>query len=302
VDVYIDEVKVATVDESGVDLWQQGWISDVLPAGTHTVRLVHASGAAVDLDAVRIIGTAPLLTDGTYDDTNAAWFYTSNWWTYNGGGPFSGSLHYSVTPREFAQFSFTGEQFSFSYTRLSDRGVVDVYIDGLKAASVDESGADQWQYVWVSGLLPSGTHTVRLVHASGSVVDIDAVRIIGTAAVLGSGMHDDADPAWFYSVPWQTYSGTGPSAGTLHYSLMPGETAQVSFSGTQFTLMYTQLSDRGQMDVYVDGSYAATIDESGAAEWQHTWISGTYAAGTHTVVFKHKSGTAVDIDAIDVTP
>jgi hypothetical protein len=80
------------------------------------------------------------------------------------------------------------------------------------------------------------------------------------------------------------------------------ESAQVSFSGTQFTLTYTEMNDRGMLDVYIDGSKAATINESGPGKWQQTWMSGLLAAGTHTVRFRHAAGTVADIDAITVMP
>ena len=201
--------------------------------------------------------------------------YSSNWNTFTASGPYDGSLHYSLTPQEYAQFSFTGQQFTFSYIQMTDRGIVDVYVGGAQVASVNENGAGQWQRTWSSDALQAGVHTVQLVHASGLVVDVDGVQITGTAVVLGSGTHDDADPPWIYSAFWQTFSGAGPSGATLHYLLTPNETAQVSFTGTGFTQTYTQMDDRGLVNVYVDGSYYSTINENGAAQWQQNWVSGT---------------------------
>ena len=302
VDVYIDGVKATSIDESGPGAWQQTWTSDPLGAGTHTVRLVHASGFIVDLDAIQVMSTATILTDGKYDDAAPGLKYSTNWYTYFGGGPDASTLHFAFTDGESVLFSFSGEQFELTYTQMADRGIVDVYIDGEKVDTIDESGTGAWQQTWTSDPLGSGNHNVRLVQVGGGVVDIDAIEIIGAATILPAGKYDDTNAAWHYSTYWYTHSGTGPYADTLHFSINAKDLALVSFSGTQFELTYTEMSDRGLMDVYVDGAKVATIDESGSGTYQKTWSSDVYAAGIHTVRFVHASGAIADIDAIMVLP
>jgi YD repeat-containing protein len=124
------------------------------------------------------------LTAGTYDDTDAAWIYSGDWATYNGTGPYADTLHYSTTVGNSAEVYFTGEQFSLTYTALADRGVVDVYVDNVKVVSLNEGGPGSWQQRWFSDPLAPGNHTLRIVHASGGVVDIDAITIIETANIL----------------------------------------------------------------------------------------------------------------------
>jgi hypothetical protein len=177
-DVYIDGVKVSSLDENGPGSWQQQWTSNPLSPGIHTVRLVHASGPIVDIDAIEILSTATVLSAGSYDDVHAGLHYSTNWYTYAGSGPYAETLHFAISPKESVQFSFDGDQFKLTYSQMEDRGVVDVYIDDVKVASVDENGVGVWQQTWTSALLPSGIHTVRLVHVSGTVTDIDAIQII----------------------------------------------------------------------------------------------------------------------------
>jgi hypothetical protein len=151
--------------------------------------------------------------------------------------------------------------------------------------------------------LPAGEHNVRLVQASSSgVVDIDAIEIFATTEILPAGTHDDAHPAWHYSTYWYTYSGLGPYADTMHFSINPKDEALVSFNGSQFTLTYTAMPDRGTLDVYVDGVKVDTINENGAGAWQQEWMSDVYASGIHTVRLVHASGPITDIDAITISP
>jgi hypothetical protein len=52
-EVYIDGTLVDTINQySAALIWQKPWDSDELTAGTHEVRLVHASGLINDLDAI----------------------------------------------------------------------------------------------------------------------------------------------------------------------------------------------------------------------------------------------------------
>ena len=185
---------------------------------------------------------------------------------------------------------------------MGDRALMDVYIDGVKVATIDESGTGVWQQTWTSEPLAAGNHNVRLVQASSGVVDVDAIQIIATATILPAGNYDDMDLAWHYSTYWYTYAGPGPSAETLHFSINPKDEALVSFSGTKFVLTYTEMSDRGMVDVFVDGAKVATIDENGTGIWQQTWTSAVFAAGTHTVRFVHAAGPIADIDAFSVLP
>jgi hypothetical protein len=120
--------------------------------------------------------------------------------------------------------------------------------------------------------------------------------------VLSAGTHDDANPAWHYSTYWYTYSGAGPYADTLHFSINPKDSAVVSFNGRQFSLTYTAMPDRGTLDVYVDGVKVHTLDENGAGSWQQIWTSDLYAAGLHTVRLVHAAGPITDIDAVTILP
>ena len=154
------------------------------------MRLVHASGALVDVDAIKVITAATFLGEGKYDGDEPGLIYSTNWYTYAGPEPYASSLLFAFSPGESMQFSFTGEQLELTYTQMADRGVMDVYVDEVKVASIDESGTGAWQQTWTSEPLPAGNHNVRFVLASGGgVIDIDALQIISTSNVLGLQGH-----------------------------------------------------------------------------------------------------------------
>jgi hypothetical protein len=100
------------------------------------------------------------------------------------------------------------------------------------------------------------------------------------------------------------YTGSGPYAGTLHYTSAVGAMASFAFSGTQFVLTYTAYTNRGSFEVWVDGTLVTTINAySASLVWQKTYISPVYTAGVHTVVLKNIGPSGItDVDAIRILP
>ena len=97
------------------------------------------------------------------------------------------------------------------------------------------------------------------------------------------------------------YTGSGPYNNGLHYTSTPGNYAEITFTGTQFTLKYLQNTNRGKLDVYVDGVKVNTINQYGPLTWQKSWTSASYANSVHTVRFVHAGGgTFVDVDVITI--
>ncbi|MFL7869148.1 MAG: hypothetical protein AB8I58_09990, partial [Anaerolineales bacterium] len=195
----------------------------------------------------------------------------------------------------------SGSQFILTYTGNTNRGQMTVYVDNVNQGTINQFNSSlAWQSTWTSSTFSNGPHTVRLVHASGSVVDIDAIEILGP---LPAGTYDDTLGVWDYSNNWTAYAGSGPYNNTLHYSTILNEAASLEFSGTQFVLTYTGNTNRGQVAVYVDSNYVGFIDQySPGLAWQKTWTSPTFSNSVHTLQLVHATGASVDIDAIRILP
>ena len=304
-DVYIDGVKVTSINAYAPGFnWQVTWSSDVLTSGFHVVRLVHASGDFIDLDALEVFAEPQSLQPGTADDNNALWNYSGDWTVWTGPGPSSNTLHYSGTIGDSAQILISGgQQIKLTYLTTTNRGVTDVYIDGVKVASINAYAPGfNWQVTWSSDILSSGFHTVRLVHASGDFIDLDALEVIATPASLQPGIADDANALWNYNGAWTAWTGAGPYSDTFHYSSAIGDSAQIVVSGgQQIKLTYLTADNRGVTDVYIDGVKVNSIDAySPGFNWQVTWTSGILDNGLHTVRLVHASGAYTDLDAIEL--
>jgi parallel beta-helix repeat protein len=304
-DVYIDGVKFTSIDSYSPGFsWQVTWSSDVLTSGLHTIRLVHASGAFTDIDAIEVFAAPQALQPGIADDSDALWNYSGDWTTWNGAGPASSTLHYSGTIGDSAKILISGgQQIKLTYLTTTNRGITDVYIDGVKVTSIDAYAPGfNWQVTWSSDLLTSGFHTVRLVHASGAYTDIDAIEVIATPQALQPGIADDSDALWSYNGAWTAIDMAGPYSNTFHYSSAIGDSAQIVISGgQQIKLTYLTTANRGITDVYIDGVKVTSIDAYAPGfNWLVTWSSNVLTSGLHTVRLVHASGAYTDIDAIEV--
>ena len=300
IDVFIDNVYLDTIVATSPALaWQSTWTSPDLGAGTYTVRFKHAGGGTfIDIDAIQISPVSP----GTYDDTDLAWAFNGSWTTYTGPGPYSNSMHFTSTQGSSAEITFTGSQFTLFFTKYSNFGSIDVYIDNVHLDTiVATSPTLDWQSTWTSPDLGAGTYTVRFEHPGGNnYIAIEAILILP----LGPGTYNDTDLAWTYNGDWTVYSGPGPFNDSMHFTSTQGNSAEITFTGSQFTLTFSKYANFGSLDVYVDDVYLDTIvATSSTLEWQSTWTSPDLGADTYTVRFEHAGGgTYIDIEAIQILP
>jgi len=303
VDVYVDEVKVASIDQSS-DLWewQKTWTSETLSAGTHSLRFVLAASGFITIDSIEVIATPVALSIGTYDDTDAALGYSGNWRNLTDTGPYLDTLSYSYRIGDSVQTYFTGQQLKLTYAAGAGGGILDIYVDGIKVTSIDQSSETwDWQAAWVSEMLSAGTHSLRIVFVSGVFASIDSIQVMDTPAALSIGMYDDTNSALSYSGSWRNWAITGTYLDTLSYSYRVGDSVQAYFNGQQIKLSYLAGPTAGIVDVYVDGAKISSINQySETWDWQAAWMSELLPAGNHNLRLVYVSGGFVSIDAIQI--
>jgi hypothetical protein len=75
--------------------------------------------------------------------------------------------------------TFEGIKFTLYYLQYTNRGVMNIYIDNFvtPVATLNMNGSLVWQQTWTSPTLSAGVHTLKLVHVSGTYVDVDAIAI-----------------------------------------------------------------------------------------------------------------------------
>ncbi len=78
-----------------------------------------------------------------------------------------------------------------------------------------------------------------------------------------------------------------------------------SFTGTGFVFYYSADTNRGNVQIRVDGNLIATLNEYNSAHlYQRSYDSPAFASGPHTVEFKFvgPSGKYGTLDAIAIRP
>ena len=118
---------------------------------------------------------------------------------------------------------------------------------------------------------------------------------------------EDTDSRFTYSttpLTWTTVTDASASGGTYHSTLVNNAWAQISFTGTQFSLVYAQSNNYGVLDLYLDGSYFFSINQNngGSTEYQTVWQSAMLASGDHTLRVQRSTtsaiGSPVNLDAV----
>lgn len=127
--------------------------------------------------------TQPLPPAQLVNDNDPALRYTGNWTASpkRGTHDFQDDVHYSNTPGDAVEFTFTGTGVELLSEKFSDQGSLDVFLDGKPCGSVNLKVQNfprlaQIRVFSAQGL-PKGTHTLRLVNAGKDYVAIDAFSV-----------------------------------------------------------------------------------------------------------------------------
>ncbi len=155
--------------------------------GDHSLRayadsacLVEEVGEANNQRGPLPLGVRAPLPAGMHDDTDARIFYTGPWTTWDSGDLYGGSAHWVTAQGSAAEFIIQGSQFILTFTKDDDYGDVDVYVDGVYLATIEQHFDGSYtffQQTWASPDLGGGLHLVRLVQAGPLGMEVDAVRV-----------------------------------------------------------------------------------------------------------------------------
>src|SRR5512138_3543018 len=163
-DVYT--VTVGTGTGAGtlrLDVPVDATISDL--AGNSLAGLPFTDGEAYTIDKGL----------GKFDDGHGGWTYDGFTATTT-TGPYLGTMHYSKVVGSEAAFPIDGSQITLWYSKYSNRGTLEVYVDDgpTPIVTINQYNATRiWQASWTSGDLGRGENVVRLVHAGCAQLDVD---------------------------------------------------------------------------------------------------------------------------------
>jgi hypothetical protein len=294
VDVFVDDLNVGAVNEySAVYELQKTWVSPLLSAGQHTVRLVHKTGSMINLDAITVWAppyTTPAAISNLVATTGAADGSVDLTWTAVGEDGLIGTA--------------SSYQLRYSASAITTQALWDAATPvtvGVPAPSVAGSN----ETMAVTGLTPGAKYffAVRAVNAEAAIGGLsNSPSALAKTPTLGAGTWDDTNSAWIFEGNWKNNTIASAFGGSYRYSNTAGNAATVVIdSATTFKLVYAATSTLGKVDVYVDGVKVDTIDQYSATYVaQKTWTVTLPTAGVHIIRFVPVTTTMVDIDAIQI--
>jgi hypothetical protein len=290
--------------------------------GTVRVRVTAVGGTTADTaadDYTYVAAVAPT----RYDQTDPNIVKTGTWTDFASTASYLGSYGRSSTSGARATVWFTGTKIAWIGMKGSTPGIVDVWIDDVKKATLDlyASPAVYQKTLWTSDTLESGTHRMDLVRNSGSLsteyLVLDAVDIWGAIK---------APPLAITSLSPTTGSIAGGTSVVINGSGFIGLSgaSAVTFGGTNATSYVVNSSSKitavapahapGTVSVKVTAAGGSTPDTaaddftyvttpstttryeetSSSLVWTGTWTlssSTAYSGGSHK--YANASGASV---------
>jgi hypothetical protein len=120
-----------------------------------------------------------------------------------------------------------------------------------------------------------------------------------------AGIVDDDSLAIAYSGSWSDsgFRGLGDYDDGVHYTTTNGDSATLTFQGTQVSFSTETNADEGTFEVLVDGVNQGTFNAASTARQtqQTLFTSKVLTSGTHTITVVKESGTYMLVDAFNVT-
>ncbi len=313
---------------------QKVWDTGTLPSGSHTVRITwdasNAAGKYISVDAVDVNGTLttassgaippPLPTTTRYEQKDTRFAFGGGWIAANADLATATSFRYASSAA-YATVTFTGTYLVWIAKKSPEYGTAKVTVDGGTPVTVDlYSATAVWkQPVWNTGVLASGSHTVKIewsgaknAAATEDNINVDAFDIAGTvtqAPAPAPTRYEQIDTHFIYAGIWTATSSTSASGGSFRYANTTGSSVTITFTGTSLAWIAKKSSVYGKAKVTLDGGTPVIVDLYASSPlFQKTvWSTGTLTPWVHTVKIEwtgtknsSSTGTNISVDAFDI--
>jgi hypothetical protein len=279
-------------------LWGQPFMLALTP-GTNTIELRNTSTNYMSVDSIALLGAAPTLTAGLYEESDPGFTYTGTWTYAQTAGPSGNATFYTFTQGATVTFQFNGDGLVFYRTLAPGAGTFSVSIDGgPPVVFSDNSAVLAWQQPGEIGGLINGPHTavVTITSPSTNFIYFDAVRVVNSTLPITPGDYQNTYPGLVYTAGWSVDAPSGLSGGRSHVTTQNGQQLSFSFTGTGFSIFTTNTPNSADMEVCYTlqgGSPVCVVRPTAANPTQNAVGYSTYGLrqGTYNVTVRHQ-GTA----------
>ncbi|HET7766805.1 MAG TPA: Ig-like domain-containing protein [Burkholderiales bacterium] len=327
--VFLDGNMVSQIDtfsktaEVQVPMFTATGLTDA--SHTLTIQATGQKNAAAQLAFIIVDAfDVPAATISRLQDTDPVLTYTGGGWVHGDTSDLwsGGTSSASVTAGDQVTFTFNGTGIRWLGARGPQNGIASVSLDGTFVSQVstlgtgDSAHAQQVQSeLFKAAGLAEGAHTLTIqvtgqkeAAATAAIVNVDAFDVTTSRT-----RHEDTDPAITYTGGWVHGNIDHPySEGTAALSTASNDQATFVFTGTSVSWIGFRGPQGGIARVLVDGNLVAGgVDTYSPTEGpQNVLFSQSgLASGSHTLTIQAmgtsnpaSSGTAIVVDAFDVTP
>ena len=194
-EILIDGVSYGEIDTYSPDVAREKvlFYTDSLSDGEHTIRIVvkgkkHplSDSTYVDLDGFATKVKSAVSYSLTYDDRDPSITYDSSWTKATANGTYENTFTHASKKGATATIDFVGNGISVVATKDSNRGIVEIYLDGVLQGKVDlySSTTKRNETVFTAEGLDPTAHTLSFVVSGtknkssfGTYADIDAYTV-----------------------------------------------------------------------------------------------------------------------------
>ncbi len=329
-EVYLDGTLMAIIDGYGQGGEAVSYSVDGLDSGAHTLKLVNrgeaGQGSGTKLSVSRVVvttrGSTLPETIATQSelilDTDDRLNYVGTWTKRDSGGAYGGTVTRSTTKDASCELSFNGYGVRLYLGRGVSCAVLEVYIDGELAATIDGYSAVgvQKSLVFEDLSLKDGEHTIKVVNtgvkgegSNGTNLNIDAFEVFSYGEAVSNELILNTDSKIIYNGNWNKVVFANAYGGTVTRSTAKNASCELSFDGYGIRLFLGRGPVCGIFEIYLDGELVETIDgyQKDTAQQLLVYENTSLESGIHTIRVVNSgtrsnssTGTNLNIDAFEV--
>jgi len=307
--VYVDGVLTATIPNNTSASFLLGvpYMINVTP-GRHQIELRNTSNKFSDIDQIVLLGEAPTIGTGTYQESDTALTYEGDWTPNSNSFVLGGSHRYTNDPNARVRFNINNTVarvviYRSIYT-ASVGGSWQVYVDGVLNTTIPNNTAASNQYgVPFTINVTPGNHTIELRNTTNRYSDLDQIVLLGPPQPLGVGTYQESEATLSYTGSWSPNSNSFVLGGGHRYTNDPNATVSFQINNTVsrvviYRSIYTP-SVGGSLQVYVDGVLTATILNNTASSYLYgVPFTINVTPGNHTIELRNTTNKYSDLDQI----
>ncbi len=314
VEIEIDGISQGYYDLYSASTTTRTFSFDGLGAGGHVMEVKNFRGNAT-LDSFSTPGSAPFVDDTPptglvrYEDNHPAVLYngvpyeeTATSWSGNSYATASrGHARHSRTLSDTISLTFDGQWVSVGFIEDTNRGLAEIFIDGISQGIVDTYSRSQDTGTVVYDLGTNGTHTLEILVldqrnplATDDYVVLDYIDVWdGTAMPDGTFQaeldEDDGTQRVWRSSNWSSASSGSADSGTY---LRFGSRVWFPFTGDSVSFNSLVYNGVGTIGIRIDGELQGYYDLYSASTTTRTFSFDGLGAGAHVIEIRNYRGNA----------